>query len=104
MKNKYFTLFVAVVLCFTFLFGMTVTALDAGNIEIPNETVGDVLEGVLKEDPGVVGEEIKEGIYEGRDFLQVLTDAIDNLRIIIANFLADFFKRMDIGQSESIFK
>ena len=104
MKNKYFILFMTVVLCFTFLSGMSAMALDAGSIEIPNETVGDVLEDVLKEDPGVVGEEIKDGIYEGRDFLQKLTEIIDNLRILITNFLADFFERMDIGQSESIFK
>ncbi len=104
MKNKYFILFMTVVLCFTFLLGMSAMALDAGSIEIPNETVGDVLEDVLKEDPGVVGEEIKDGIYEGRDFLQKLTEIIDNLRILITNFLADFFERMDIGQSESIFK
>ena len=104
MKNKYFILFMTVVLCFTFLLGMSAIALDAGSIEIPNEMVGDVLEDVLKEDPGVVGEEIKDGIYEGRDFLQKLTEIIDNLRILITNFLADFFERMDIGQSESIFK
>ncbi len=104
MKNKYFILFMTVVLCFTFLLGMSAMALDAGSIEIPNETVGDVLEDVLKEDPGVVGEEIKDGIYEGRNFLQKLTEIIDNLRILITNFLADFFERMDIGQSESIFK
>ena len=104
MKRKYLALFMAVVLCFTFLFGMAATALDLENVEIPPETIEGALEGVLKEDPGVVGDEIKDGIYQARDVIQVLTEALDNLRIIIANFLADFFKRMDIGQSESIFK
>ncbi len=102
MKNKYLALFMAVVLCFTFLFSTAAMALDLEE-GIPDEVVGDVLEDVLKEDPGVVGDEIVDGVYEARDFLRVLTEAIDNFRIILTNFLSDFFSRMGIGESNSIF-
>ncbi len=102
MKNKYFVLFVAAVLCFTMLFGTSAMALDLDNIEIPNETVGDVLEGVLGEDPGVVGDGIKDGIYEGRDFLQLLTQAINNFKILLTNLLSEFFGMLGVGESDSL--
>lgn len=100
MKNKYLALFMAVVLCFTFLFGTVATAAD---IEIPDEVIGDVLEGVLGEDPGEVGEDIAGGITEARDFLGMLLNVLENIKIMLSNVMNTVFEKMGIGTSSSIF-
>lgn len=102
MKNKHIALFMAAVLCFTFFFGTAAMALDIDNIEIPNETVGGVLEDVLGEDPGAVGDEIKDGIYEGKNILEIVIQAIDNFKIILSNWLAKIFGIFGIGESDSL--
>lgn len=98
MKNKYLALFMAVVLCCTFLFS---TVAFAGDIEVPEDVIEGALEGVLGKDPGEVGNEMIDDIYAGRDFLRMINTVLENIKILLSNALNSLFEKFNALTSSS---
>lgn len=114
MKNKHLALFMALIMCFSLVFGTAaategeqimpstslVTPTDEPDIA---DKVGDILGDMAGTQMSEVGSQIMDGIYEGNDFLSTVHRVIENIKIFLANLINTIFPFFDIGTGNSLF-
>lgn len=110
MKNKYLAIFMALILCFSLAFGATAavegTQVTQQEQVVPTtskdiaDKVGDVVGGIAGDDLSQAGEEIMDGIYEGQGILRWFYNIIENIKIMLANFVNTF---LGFTEKDSIF-
>ncbi len=114
MKNKHLALFMALIMCFSLVFGTAaategeqimpstslVTPTDEPDIA---DKVGDILGDMAGTQMSEVGSQIMDGIYEGNDFLSTVHRVIENIKIFFANLINTIFPFFNIGTGNSLF-
>lgn len=114
MKNKHLALFMALIMCFSLVFGTAaategeqlmpstslVTPTDEPDIA---DKVGDILGDMAGTQMSEVGSQIMDSIYEGEDFLSTVHRVIENIKIFLANLINTIFPFFNIGTGNSLF-
>ena len=114
MKNRHLVLFMALIMCFSLVFGTAAATegeqiMPSTSIVTPTDEpdiadkVGDILGDVAGTQMSEVGSQIMEGIYEGNDFLSTVYRVIENIKIFLANIINTIFPFFNIGTNDSIF-
>ncbi len=113
MKNKHLALFMALIMCFSLVFGAA--AATEGEQIVPTsavsptekddiaDKVGDIVGGIAGEQMSQVGDDLKEGAGEALGTLDTAMNVIDIIRILLANFINAIFAFFGIGGDSSIF-
>lgn len=114
MKNKHLALFMALIMCFSLVFGAA--AATEGEQILPSEVVtptekddiadkvGDVLGDAAGDKFSEVGEDIMGGVEEAHGFLASLMKIVDNLKVFFANLINTIFPMFNIGMGDSLFR
>ncbi len=114
MKNKHLALFMALIMCFSLVFGAA-AATEGEQIMPSTSAVSptqekdfvDEIGGVLGDEAGdkmsEVGSDIMDGIEEGHGFLDTVQRVIENIKIFFANLINTIFPYFNIGMGDSLF-
>ena len=114
MKNKHLALFMALIMCFSLVFGTAAATegeqlMPSTSLVTPTDEpdIADKLAGALGDAAGEemseVGSQIMDSIYEGEDFLSTVHRVIENIKIFLANLINTIFPFFDIGTGNSLF-
>lgn len=115
MKNKHLALFMALIMCFSLVFGAAAATTEGEQImpstsvvtPTDKEDIADKIGGALDDAAGdkmsEVGSEIMDGIYEGNAFLSTVYRVLENIKIFFANLINTIFPMFDIGTGGSLF-
>lgn len=112
MKNKHLVLFMALIMCFSLVFGAA--AANEGEQIIPTSAVSptqeedfiDGIGGMLGDVAGdkfdQAGSVIEDGIGKAHGFLGMFQNLVENIKIFFANLINTIFPFFNIGDGNSI--
>ncbi len=114
MKNKHLALFMALIMCFSFVFGAA--AATEGEQIMPStspvsptqeedfvDKIPEIIPGDLQTTLSEVGSDIMDGAEEAHGFLGALQKVIDTIKVFLANLINTIFPFFDIGMNDSLF-
>ncbi|MBE6775587.1 MAG: hypothetical protein E7543_05280 [Ruminococcaceae bacterium] len=113
MKNKHLALFMALIMCFSLVFGASAategtqimpstSAVSPTEEEDIADKVGDILGDVAGDELSQAGQEIMNGAEEAHGFLASFMKIIENMKVFFANLINTIFPFFGIGTGDSL--
>ena len=105
----------AIIMCFSLMFGAAAATTDGEQImpstsavsptQAPDigDQVGGMIGDIAGDQLGQAGQDIMDGMNEAHGFLASVQRIIDNLKVLLSNFINTVFTFFNIGTGDSLF-
>ena len=114
MKNKHLALFMALIMCFSLVFGAsaatdgeqimpTVSAVSPTEEDDIADKVGGIVGDLAGDKMSEIGEDIVGGAEEAHGFLATVQRVIDTIKVMLSNIINTIFPFFNIGTGDSLF-